>query len=89
MKAVRKSYFACRISETQDHQAELFHIVCDLSGTGHSDRPPSSIFCNQFVVFFKQEVEVISWDLGISSISGLSQDIQRIALPGNFNNFGL
>ena len=66
VRDIRKSYFTHRMSKAQDQEAELFCIVLTLFGIGHSDRPSSSISCDQFAAFFKQKVEAICWDLDIS-----------------------
>ena len=43
--AVRKAYFAVRISKASNQQVELFCIV---SRIGYNNWPPSSISCDQF-----------------------------------------
>ena len=51
VKAACRTYFANRISEAFNQQAELFRIVRDLSGTGPGDRPPPSFSPDQFAAF--------------------------------------
>ena len=51
VKAARRSHVADWISEASNQQAELFRIVCDLSGISLSDRPPTSISLEQFAAF--------------------------------------
>ena len=63
IKAAERAYLAVRISEASNQQAELFSIVCNLSGIGHSDWPPSSISPDQLAGFFKAKVEAIAQDL--------------------------
>ena len=59
VKAGSQAYFANRISEASNQQAELFRIVRDLSGIGPGDGPPPSFSPDQFAAFFKAKVEAI------------------------------
>ena len=63
VKAASRAYFAKRISEASNQQAELFRIVHDLSRIGLSDGPPPSFSPDQFAAFLKSKLEAIRRDL--------------------------
>ena len=69
VKAACRFFFTNRISKASNQQAELFHIVCDLSRTGSGDRPPPSFSPDQFAAFLKSKVEAIHWAVSYTHLT--------------------